>query len=233
MLFIGFVTDDSSTRSGQTTTKPPPAPKVRYEEYYVTAQKLNVRANPSADAAVIRQVSRFQTLNVSDVTDGWAKFRQPGFTSAYAAVRYLAKGNGHRAELKQCEINKGPQPRNGETLWRALARGGHQVKITGGSQPIVVKLKSRGQNVLFFYVAPRQTAQIQNIPDGTYTVFFASGDTWSRSCDRFVPKMDVSKDPEPVMMTRSAIGDYGILTYDLSPREGGNFRPTTVAENDF
>jgi hypothetical protein len=45
--------------------------------------------------------------------------------------------------------------------------------------------------------------------------------------------MDVSKDPEPVMMTRSAIGDYGILTYDLSPREGGNFRPTTVAENDF
>jgi hypothetical protein len=100
MLFIGFVTDDSSTRSGQTTTKPPPAPKVRYEEYYVTAQKLNVRANPSADAAVIRQVSRFQTLNVSDVTDGWAKFRQPGFTSAYAAVRYLAKGNGHRAVVR-------------------------------------------------------------------------------------------------------------------------------------
>lgn len=152
----------------------------------------------------------------------------------YASARYLALGAGKIAEQEHCLSTRGTAPNNGQIFQRSLVNGFHVFEVTGGPSATVVKMKDEsGRDRLSFYVAPRRKVRIDDIPDGNYKIFFASGQYWSKNCNRFVPDMQVSRDPRVTSLTGNAEGRYYEFGYTLSGSAGGNFSPSKVDENSF
>ncbi len=59
-----------------------------------------------------------------------------------------------------------------------------------GAQPAVVKLRDpSGSAAATVYVAPGNTAVVNNLPDAVYRPDFAIGELWSRACNTFAAGM--------------------------------------------
>ena len=234
MGIIGAVLDSSGESPGSYTYTPKPKPKPQTTDFYVSADVLNVRSAPTTDSTVLSQASKWDTLKVKKVEGAWATIRRRDGSTAYVAANYLKPGSGVSAKARYCVDYAGPTPANGEILARSLSDGFHHLNVTGGPQPTVVKLKDAyDRDVLSFYVAPRSVARITNIPDGSYTFYFANGRTWSRSCNTFVPRMHVSKDPQIRRFTGNSYGMYSETQYQLVEKVGGNLSTAQVSASEF
>jgi hypothetical protein len=98
----------------------------------------------------------------------------------------------------------------------------------------VVTLSQDGRAVGSLYVARGETAQMNNIPDGTYDIFFASGADWdgkefTRSCtfQRFDKPATFATTETQHRIT------YTELTVVLSPAPNGNTRVVEVPPGSF
>ena len=67
--------------------------------YYVAAETLNLRAEPSADAEVVRVLTRNDIVTVLELTDAtWAQVRvttDEGDVQGYVARAYLSEAESH------------------------------------------------------------------------------------------------------------------------------------------
>lgn len=81
----------------------PPAAVVKQEEekgigtVRVTASALNVRAEPSTDAAVLTQVKRGQTFDLLREDDSWVKVRLASGETGWVAARFVSSGKAPAA----------------------------------------------------------------------------------------------------------------------------------------
>lgn len=68
--------------------------------YYVAAETLNLRAEPSADAEVVRVLTRNDIVTVLELTDGkWAQVRvvtDEGDVVGYVVRAYLSETESHQ-----------------------------------------------------------------------------------------------------------------------------------------
>lgn len=175
--------------------------------------------------------SEYTDTPSGDVTD-------PAEAAALAAQAQadLAEAEAEQARLDACRQEAGAMPETGEVLVRDLETGGHTLKINGGDSDGLIKLRRDDATVLAFYVRANDTATIEDIPDGTYRIMFASGSDFSRGCGEFVTGMSVSGDPNPVEFAPIVEnGDqyYAIVEYTLTRQVGGNFEPAYVDPESF
>lgn len=137
-------------------------------------------------------------------------------------------------------------PSNGEVLvdHRASDSAGHKLEIDNGtSGDAIIKVRSLdGASLASFFVARGQAATLTKIPDGSYTIQYATGDKLAKGCRRFVHDGSASADQFPGPDTfetryedefdgRSAI--HQKLTYTLYPVPGGTVRPSSINMNEF
>ena len=140
------------------------------------------------------------------------------------------------ARIEACRTDMGAHPYSGEVLVRDLDGGGHTLKVNGGGQDGLVKLRQDGRTVLSFYVRAGESAGVDDIPDGTYQVLFAHGSEFSRGCGEFLVDMSVSADPDPLVLAVTQEGDasyFAIMEYTLTRQAGGNFEPDVLDAEAF
>jgi outer membrane murein-binding lipoprotein Lpp len=124
---------------------------------------------------------------------------------------------------------------NNGTVLRAPGSGSGE--ITAENVPdhdTVVTLSQDGRAIGSFYVARGETAQMDNIPDGTYDIFFTSGADWdgnefTRSCtfQRFDKTATFTTTETPHKIT------YTKLTVILYPTVNGNSQTVNVPPDSF
>ncbi len=126
-------------------------------------------------------------------------------------------------------------PENGAVLVRDDARGTgpHTVSINNTSAGnTIVNLRDGASNdlVLSFFVARGATASVNDIPDGSYRVQYATGGELGEDCESFAALVGASQDPEIVEFVA---GQAMTLTYELTPMEGGNFDGQSIGSEAF
>lgn len=136
-----------------------------------------------------------------------------------------------------------PEPESGHVFKNALGRGHGSLKIRNGANcHSVVKLVDATLQTAVYVVFVRagSVADILNIPDGTYRLFFASGYGWDATDGRFRDTRSTSVFQKNLVFatTRQAEGD-GIYTYydemsvTLNPVVGGNAKTQVVSNKEF
>ncbi len=200
--------------------------------YHVTASALNLRAGPGPGEAVIGKLKRFKDLSATGPEiDGWLPV-EVGGKAGYVARAYVARGSGKEPRRAYCSSVAGVSPYNGEILV-GEGNGLHVVRIDNGlSKDVLFKLKDGGGRTrLAFYIVAGQAAEIGGVPDGDYRLMFASGDGFSRGCNRFIDTMRAKVfDRRKVFETviEGAASYFSTLSITLPVVEGSN-----VAANDI
>jgi uncharacterized protein YgiM (DUF1202 family) len=96
------------------TPAPPPAPVAEQVSgnVHVTATALNVRQEPSADAAVIAQVKKGTELGVLHSDESWVKVRLANGATGWVASRFVSDGDSRSAatKTKRAQTKRGGCP---------------------------------------------------------------------------------------------------------------------------
>lgn len=147
----------------------------------------------------------------------------------------LHQGSAIEAKALVCDVAGSVRPRSGEILSQSR-RGQHKITVTAGAEDALVKLRSGKATSLSFYVRAHETGVVSTVPNGTYTIMFASGTGFSRKCLEFVTKMDVISDPDPQVFEVTSDGSYRYTSeasYTLTQVAGGNMRPRDTNPDAF
>jgi hypothetical protein len=156
----------------------------------------------------------------------------PTASKALGDLGYPVKLGMPRTEKEQNRrLGNGTVIKNG-------GRGGlGKLKLRNGSGSDTVISLARGkQTVLSVYIRRSENVDLSNFTDGTYTVYFATGQDWdsrqrtfSRGCA--YEKFD---DPAKFRTVRVSGGtQYSILTFSLQKTVGGNATTSEVPPGDF
>ena len=108
--------------------------------------------------------------------------------------------------------------------------------INGTSGGGYVKVKTlSGSTVVGFYIQAGSNASV-NLPDGTYGISFATGESFSSLCRKFMDHMQALEFPEAdTFQTRkdSQFEYYTELEYTLHSIVGGNVSPDQMNIDEF
>jgi hypothetical protein len=137
-------------------------------------------------------------------------------------------------------------PSNGQVLvdHRASGDSGHKLEIDNSSSgDAIIKVRQgSGETLASFFVATGQSATLTRIPDGSYTIQYASGRRLAKSCRTFVNDgtASASEFPGPEdLSTRYEEDFHGTtvihqkLIYTLYPVPDGNVRPSSINMDEF
>jgi DnaJ domain len=121
---------------------------------------------------------------------GLVEIRLADGGSGFVDAARLEPGDRAAARRAYCAYNAGPSPLNGEVLGRH-GNGVVRLRISNrGPQPAVVKLRDpSGTAAATVYIAPGNTAAVEDLPDAAYRPDFAIGELWSRACNTFAAGM--------------------------------------------
>ncbi|MBC9717457.1 hypothetical protein H9Y04_33500 [Streptomyces sp. TRM66268-LWL] len=117
------------------------------------------------------------------------------------------------------------------------SRGGRGVlKIDGADQDAVVTFARGGKAAFSVYVRKNSKTQVQRISDGTYTIYFTTGEDWNASARGFnrscAHEKFEKKAPFKTTTTSTRI-TYTIFTIGLKTTIGGNSPVAPVAPGDI
>jgi len=204
---------------------------------HVTAERANVRAAPSTNARAIGSLTQLSTVEVLGWEGGWTKIRLDGASPSegFVSTSLLHEGSSAEAKAIVCDVASSVRPRSGEILSQSR-RGQHKITVTAGAEDTLVKLRSGRSTALSFYVRAHESGVVSTVPNGTYTIMFASGTGFSRKCLEFVTKMDVISDPNPQVFEVTSDGNYRYTSeasYTLTQVVGGNLRPRDTNPDAF
>lgn len=139
------------------------------------------------------------------------------------------------AKAVVCDVEGSVRPRSGEILSQTRT-GQHRITVTAGAQDTLVKLRSASSTALSFYVRAHERGVVSTVPNGTFSIMFASGTGFSRKCLEFVTTMDVISDPSPQVFEVTSDGNYRYTSeasYSLTQVAGGNMRPQATNADAF
>jgi hypothetical protein len=155
-----------------------------------------------------------------------------------AAKRLNARGD-YDARAIDVKVPKRRNRRlaNG-TLIRNGGRGGRAyLRIRNGlSHDAVVTLVRGKSRVLSVYVRKNKSYQINGVRDGTYRIYFTTGDDWDGSARTFTRNCDFSRFEDPVRFQTFYTGgsiQWQNWSLTLHPVLGGNARTRSVRPGDF
>lgn len=205
---------------------------------HVTAQALNVRAAPSAQAAVVGKLAQYDTVQVDSKAsaNGWSKIEFGG-GSGFVASQYLGEGDGAEAKRADCRRAGIRRPYSGEVLSQ-VGRGDHSIQVkAGGNRDAIVKLKDRGgATVLAMYVRAGESASVSSIPEGVFKFMYATGSSYSDLCGIFLDDVSAASADDYTAYETEYVpgGRYTTTTqYTLYEVYNGNFTPTPMDPKQF
>lgn len=153
----------------------------------VVGDRVNVRAAPNVNSAIIGRLSRGNRAIASELTsDGWMtvslRRQELGFVRQDFVRAIEADPSQFNAHCAQDRA----RPENGTVV--IPSNGKHKIIVRNGtSEDGVVKLRGRDDNdVAGLYVWARSSAQLSTVPDGNYSIVFSHGEAWSSVCLQFV-----------------------------------------------
>lgn len=117
---------------------------------------------------------------------------------------------------------KGPRPRNGAVIDAYGDRGEGEVKAENGlDQDGMLTLARDGAAVRSVYVHAHDTATLSGVADGSYEVWFTTGDGWNADLERFTANTDYERFPG-VSDFSTTRDEYSIWTFTLQETPDGN-----------
>ena len=174
------------------------APPLVGEIRHVAVDALKVRQAPTEGAPVLTLLDRFTAVTTIEVGDegDWTKIKAPSGVTGYVPVRTLYGGSGELLRQQWCGEHRGSNPEAGEVLLRR-ASGEHRLLIHNeGRADAVVKLKTQaGYTVAAYFIPATYTLGVGGIPEGTFSIEFATGKRYSRGCGMFLEDMSTGQLP--------------------------------------
>lgn len=206
---------------------------------YVTADVVNVRSAPSVSSDRITQLEGLHEVVAIDEPEGdWQSivfFKGDEFHAGYVASRLISIGTEQEAAYAYCEVGEGQRPPSGYVFERADS-GENSITVTAADKDTLVRIKGGDSVVLTFFVRANDAAWIDDIPDGSFQVMFATGTGFSRKCIDFIGDINVSGTDQPVRFRSVQVGSrisYTDMHFDLNVQRQGNFRPRTYSADEF
>lgn len=139
-----------------------------------------------------------------------------------------------------------PPPRSLEngTILVDVINAGHGIFTVDNStdRDAVVKLvdQSKGQTVVAIYVRAHDSATVDEIPEGVFTVLCGQGVDWDESINFFTRKRAFEKFQPDLDFTTTLkrtgdriIREYKNISLGLAPTIGGEMRESDMSENSF
>ncbi|MGC5014326.1 hypothetical protein ACLQ2R_26475 [Streptosporangium sp. DT93] len=125
------------------------------------------------------------------------------------------------------------RPGNGRILYDRISGGPGRLKVKNGtSRDAVVTLVRGRSKAISVYVRARSTASVRDVRDGTYTIFFTSGQSFSVSRGRFSRNPSYQRFNNKLRFTTTS-NSSTVWTLTLNPVRGGNARTSGVNPKDF
>jgi hypothetical protein len=133
-------------------------------------------------------------------------------------------------------------PPNGDILLtrvELLREGGHALEINNGSgREAIVKVRypRQDQTQLSFFVADGSNVTLEGIPDGSYRILFAFGDTLDAACRNFIGEHEAQEFPGITNLateTTSMEIITSFLSFTLHAVPSGNIHPKDIPEEIF
>ncbi len=126
---------------------------------------------------------------------------------------------------------------NGKLIDSQRRNGRGQLKVDNGAEhDAVVKLVQGGRPMVSVYVGKGSSATVGQISDGSYEMFYTSGEDWDNQLKVFTRSCQFKRFEEPVIFSTTSVNGgirYTIQTVGLQPRVGGNARTTQVSPQSF
>lgn len=179
---------------------------------------------------------------ISYLTSGsFAQIRLPFGQVVYVDGQHLTPGDAVAAEKAFCLYAPGQPMVNNEILTRHGV-GPHNITIlNAGSKPSIAVMRSdRGVVAISVFVAPYSSAYADYFPSGNYRLEFATGETWSRKCRKFVGERRMQRFPSytDFVSTTSLVGDQMFehskeATFTITAVQNGTVYPVDMNEDEF
>jgi len=116
MLKEYIVTNESPGTPKPTSTPKPKESSYKEKDGYVDARSLNLRAEPTTDADIVKEFSKGQTLKIVGETDGWYKVVIGGVTG-YMTKDYVSLGAPPKPTEAPTRGNSGRNENSSAMVW--------------------------------------------------------------------------------------------------------------------
>ncbi|MER8001350.1 hypothetical protein [Streptomyces sp. NPDC095613] len=152
-------------------------------------------------------------------------------------ARLEALGYPVHLTLPRTEKPKHRRLGNGTMVKDSRRSGLGRLTIDNGTSSDAVVSLTRGKKPAFtVYVRKGTSATVRRVEDGSYTVYFTSGEDWNTAKKSFTRECSFQKfDDEAGFRTVSVTGgtQYTVLTFSLAKTVGGNATTTEVPADEF
>lgn len=203
---------------------------------HVGEARTSVSVAPGSASQVLATVRPFEDFHVLSGwgTEGYERVITSRGTIGFVPKASVIYGEGMADLKRRCFPSGSVYFANGKII-RQTRTGPHTLETTNGlSSDAVVKLRDlAGHTVLSFYVAAGGAASVNNVPEGTFSIEFATGSEFSPTCGYFLRNMASKRF---VNTERFDIQSQGgsryttVLKISLNPVAGGTAR--TVSTDD-
>ncbi len=211
--------------SGQdlpTAKAQPPAPAIAApvsaptDLRYVAVAEAQMRRGAGLGFPLVDRLPQFTTVRTTgdSTLDGWVPIVTETELRGYVPLESLTPGS--LARQLWCTENAGARPVSGEIL-KQHTQGDHALGVkNAGATDAIVKLRDQtGQSVLLAYVRGNEETVFNSVPEGTYSVSYATGGGYSTACKRFLDGMTAYVFNKPVTFATATVGEY-VMTRKLT-----------------
>jgi len=165
-------------------------------ERHVVEDDVPVYRMDDKDSQEMTRLSQFKDVQVNpDLRSrGW-DYVELGANSGYVESSKLAEGSGYQAMIEACRSLGISRPESGQIAGSAATGTNRLLVSNPPGHDALVKLRNPGRDiVMIFYVRADSHISLEGIPEGPFTVFFATGENFSASCGRFLDHMEAFRD---------------------------------------
>ena len=206
---------------------------------HVGEGRSSVFAEPRPATPVLATVRPFENFHV---LAGWGTGGYERVVTDHGTVGFMPRvsiifGDGV-ADLKGRCFPFGPVNLTNGLVFRQTRVGPHTLKTTNGlSSDAVVKLRDMaGRTVLSFYVTAGGIVTINNVPEGVFTIDFATGREFSPTCGYFLSNMSTRRFVNAESFETQFQGNYrytSIVEITLNPVIGGTAQTVSTDDTTF
>ena len=161
-----------------------------------TINDLPAYESPNAKSAVVKEIMQFEDVRVLDrnTKSDWDILMLDS-KQAYVQRSYLSEGGGELAYIQYCRRFGSSRPDHATSLYR-VADGPHTlIVINPPGDDAIIKLKNRkDQDVIFYYLHGAKTLTLNDVPQGEFQFFYATGKEFSQLCGLFLENMQAWKE---------------------------------------
>lgn len=167
---------------------------------YALGDKTAIREAPQENAPSVGELNQYADINVlkKNKGDGW-DILEWNKKPAYIDSSMLAEGSGYEAYVQHCRSPTSTRPAHGKALLNARTGPHSLIIVNPPGYDAVVKLKNpSNEDVLIYYVYGGETLSLDDIPEGLYSFWYATGEAFNPGCGHFLENVRAWREKQTV-----------------------------------